>query len=91
MTKLTQQQAQQVLLEAYKLKAQQAKSYGDSHARLGQSIHWVTTMGDVDEELKLALQQVLDSHHATVYDFFYWIDESDVLEVFYKHYVEQIN
>ena len=91
MNKLTQQQAQQVLLEAYRLKAQQTVAYGESHARLGQSIHWVTTMGDVDEELKLALQHALDSHHATVYDFYYWIDESKVLGCFYTHYVEQIN
>lgn len=88
MQKITREQASEVLMEAYKLKSTQAKSYGDNHARLGQSIHWVTTMGDISNELKLTLQQMLDYHHATAYDFFYQKDDEKVIEMFFNNYVE---
>lgn len=88
MNKLTQQEAQLVLQEAYRLKAQ----YVDSKSRLGQSIWWVASGGylnpPIQKELQSNLFDLLDFKHDEGIDFYFSTDDNDVLEVFYKHFVE---
>ena len=89
MTKLTHLEATKILIAVYQLRTQ----YHKSGSRLGQLIHWAANpeLSSLEIHLQKKLAEVLDSHHATDIDFFYWTDESEVLKVFYTHYVEKIN
>ena len=65
---LTHLEATKVLTDAYRLRVE----YRKSGSRLGQSIHWAANpeLSSLDRDLQEKLIDVLDSHHATVYDFY---------------------
>lgn len=89
---LTQLEAAYVLQEAYRLKASQIAGFGIEHARLGQSIH--LAYGEyslLGFALKTSLRICLDYHHASALDFYYWKEDAKVVDVLFKHYVEQGN
>lgn len=69
--KLTQEQADDLILKAYTLVGEHYRA----KYRLGQAI-W-----------NLLPKETSDPFHGTSHDFFYWEDDSKVLEVFLEHYV----
>ena len=87
MNKLTQQEAQLVLQEAYRLKAECAGT------RMGQSIWWVASGSYLNpllsKELQKNLFNLLDFKHDNDVDFYHWTDDNNVLQCFYEHFVEQ--
>lgn len=88
MNKLTQQEVNLVIGEAYRLMGEQIAKFGMKHARLGQAIHWTTSDdSSVPAEICYKLQKLLDSDCGTEYDFYHFTDTDKVLEVFYQRYV----
>ena len=87
---LTQLEAAYVLQEAYRLKASQIAASGTKHARLGQCIHWAAQIEEspIDMALQDKLLKILDYHHASALDFYYWGEDAVVVDVFFKHYVD---
>jgi hypothetical protein len=83
---LTQQDAQVILNEAYRLKAQ----YEHAKSRLGQSLWWTYSSDEstLDVTLKERIKYVLHLNTAMGIDFFYEPDDNKTLDVFYKHFVE---
>lgn len=89
MNKLTQQEANLVIGEAYRLMGEQIAKFGMKHARLGQAIHWTAdiNISMLPVKLALSLAVLLDSDCGTEYDFYHFTDTDKVLEVFYQRYV----
>ena len=80
--------AQVILNEAYRLKAK----YEHVKSRLGQSIYWTYSSDEstLDVTLKERIKYVLHWNIAMGIDFFYEPDDNKTLDVFYKHFVEEI-
>ena len=84
MQKLTRQEAQEVIQEAYRLKGLYRG------ARLGQTIWWCYgEISNLPEEIKEKLFDLIDVDRATDNDFYYWDDEVAITNKFYELYVEQ--
>jgi hypothetical protein len=84
--KLTQQEAQLVLNEAYRLKA----DYAIAKPRLGQSIWWCTADDSLLKgSIVYKLEKLLSDNQLIGVDFFYTVDDNQVLDKFYEHFVEQ--
>lgn len=84
MQKLTQEQASEVLKEVYRIR----KEYFGLKLRLGQTFHWVKTVGNVSDDAKFLLTNLLDYYFWTDYDLFYQEDDEKVIEMFFNNYVE---
>ena len=85
--KLTQQDAQVILKEAYRLKA----LHKDSSARLGQSLWWCSSVEqrvELEDDIKFNLFVLLSHLAREGIDFYYEPDDNKTLDMFYKHFVE---
>jgi hypothetical protein len=85
--KLTQQEAQLVLNEAYRLKGE----YALANSSLGQSLWWTTASEDskLIHHLAQKFEFILHSFTVQGIDFYYGTDDNKTLEKFYEHFVEQ--
>lgn len=72
MKKLTQQEANDLVVEAWRL----VKEYESAKYRFGQALY------------NLLPEELYKHYHMTAYDFFYWSNSDQVLESFYKYFVE---
>lgn len=84
MKKLTQEQASEVLKEVYRIR----KQYPSLKLRLGQTFPWVKTVGNVSDDAKFLLTNLLDYYFWTDYDLFYQEDDEQAIEMFYEKYVQ---
>lgn len=83
---LTQQEAQLVLQEAYRLKAE----YANAKSRIGQSMHWTASLDSkLPFGLVCRLANLLEDKQAEGIDFYHWADDNKVIQCFYEHFVEQ--
>lgn len=83
--KLTQKEAQLVLIEAYRLK----DKYADTHSRLGQSLWWTTSLEEskLIHQLAQKFEFILHGFKVQGIDFYYQPDDNKTLERFYKFFV----
>lgn len=87
MTRLTQEEAGLVIAEADRL----MRLNFQYNSRLGQSIWWCCDgdYSNLSKDLRDKLYSLLDSDRTTMYDFYHWKNEHEVITSFYARYVEE--